>query len=135
MTIAIRYFTKFGHSKKMAEAISQVTKVKPESVAIPINEPIDKLYLGCGVFLGKISGEMVSFIRSLTPDKVRHVICFGSSAIIKSPVPQMRSLLEAQGITVDERSFTCKGSMGPFHSGHPNKRDMEDLKQFIQTTI
>jgi hypothetical protein len=47
----------------------------------------------------------------------------------------MRSLLEAQGITVDERSFTCKGSMGPLYAGHPNKQDLENLKQFILSTI
>lgn len=132
MTIAIRYFSKFGHSAKMAEVISQVTGAKPETVAQPINEPFDTLYLGSGVFLGKISADMVSFIKTLTPEKVKRVVCFGSCAIIKSPVPQMRSLLQAQGINVDEQSFTCKGSMGPLHAGHPNAQDLENLKQFIQ---
>ena len=132
MTIAIRYFSKFGHSAKMAEVISQVTGAKPETVAQPINEPVDTLYLGSGVFLGKISADMVGFIKTLTPEKVKRVVCFGSCAIIKSPVPQMRSLLQAQGINVDERSFTCKGSMGPLHAGHPNAQDLENLKQFIQ---
>lgn len=87
MTTAIRYFTKFGHSAKMAEVVSQVTGVKAETVATPISEPVDVLYLGSGVMLGKISSDMVRFIRTLTPDKVRRVICFGSCAIIKSPVP------------------------------------------------
>lgn len=132
MTISIRYFSKFGHSAKMAEVISQVTGAKPETVAQPINEPVDTLYLGSGVFLGKISADMVSFIKTLTPEKVKRVVCFGSCAIIKSPVPQMRSLLQAQGINVDEQSFTCKGSMGPLHAGHPNAQDLENLKQFIQ---
>lgn len=132
MTIAIRYFSKFGHSAKMAEVISQVTGAKPETVAQPINEPVDTLYLGSGVFLGKISADMVSFIKTLTPEKVKRVVCIGSCAIIKSPVPQMRSLLQAQGINVDEQSFTCKGSMGPLHAGHPNAQDLENLKQFIQ---
>ena len=132
MTIAIRYFSKFGHSAKMAEVISQVTGAKPETVAQPINEPVDTLYLGSGVFLRKISADMVSFIKTLTPEKVKRVVCFGSCAIIKSPVPQMRSLLQAQGINVDEQSFTCKGSMGPLHAGHPNAQDLENLKQFIQ---
>ena len=135
MTIAIRYFTKFGHSAKMAEVVSQVTGAKAETISVPITEPVDVLYLGSGVILGKISGDMVRFIRTLTPDKVKRVICFGSCAIIKSPVPQMRTLLEAQGIYVDERSFTCKGSMGPLHAGHPNKQDLEDLRKFIQTTV
>lgn len=134
MTTAIRYFTKFGHSAKMAEVVSQVTGVKAETVATPISEPVDVLYLGSGVMLGKISSDMVRFIRTLTPDKVRRVICFGSCAIIKSPVPQMRSLLEAQGITVDERSFTCKGSMGPLHGGHPNAQDLEALRDFVEST-
>ncbi|MCR4583705.1 MAG: hypothetical protein K5764_09185 [Prevotella sp.] len=131
MNIAIRYFSKFGHSAKMAEVVSQVTGVKAETVAAPISDPVDVLYLGSGVMLGKISKEMSAFIRSLTPDKVKCVVCFGSCAIIKSPVPQMRALLEAQGIKVDERSFTCRGAMGPLHAGHPNKEDLENLRSFV----
>ena len=135
MSTAIRYFSKFGHSAKMAEVVSQVTGVKAETVEVPITEPVDTLYLGSGVMLGKISGDMIAFIKSLTPDKVKRVVCFGSCAIIKSPVPQMRSLLEAQGVKVDEKSFTCRGSMGPLHAGHPNQKDLDNLKKFVETTI
>ena len=135
MTVAIRYFTKFGHSAKMADVVGQVTGTKPETISVPISEPVETLYLGSGVLLGKISNDMADFIKTLTPEKVKRVICFGSSAIIKSPVPQMRSLLEAQGIKVDEKSFTCKGSMGPLHAGHPNQQDLKKLKEFVQTTL
>lgn len=135
MTVAIRYFTKFGHSAKMADVVGQVTGTKPETISVPISEPVDTLYLGSGVLLGKISNDMADFIKTLTPEKVKRVICFGSCAIIKSPVPQMRSLLEAQGIKVDEKSFTCKGSMGPLHAGHPNQQDLEKLREFVQTTL
>jgi len=135
MNTAIRYFSKFGHSAKMADVVAQVTGVKAETVAMPISEPVDTLYLGSGVMLGKISGDMVNFIKTLTPNNVKRVVCFGSCAIIKSPVPQMRQLLEAQGITVDDQSFTCKGSMGPLHAGHPNQQDLDNLRQFIETTI
>ena len=131
MNIAIRYYTEFGHSAKMANVISQVTGSEAETIASPINKPVDILFLGSGVLLGKISNDMVNFIRTLTPDKVKRVVCFGSCAIIKSPVPQMRTLLEAQGIMVDERSFTCKGAMGPLHSGHPNKQDLQELREFV----
>lgn len=132
MATAIRYFSKFGHSAQMANIVAQVTGAVPETVAQPLSEPVDTLYLGSGVMLGKINGEMVKFIKTLSPEKVKRVVCFGSCAIIKSPVPQMRALLEAQGIKVDERSFTCKGSMGPLHAGHPNEQDLENLREFIE---
>lgn len=135
MTTAIRYFSKFGHTKQMADVVGKVTGAKPETTDVPVNQPVDVLYLGSGVMLGKISSDMTKFIKSLTPDKVKCVVCFGSCAIIKSPVPQMRSLLEVQGITVSEKEFTCKGSMGPLHAGHPNQQDLENLCKFIKSTF
>ncbi|MBR1792197.1 MAG: hypothetical protein IJ764_00960 [Bacteroidales bacterium] len=135
MTTAIRYYSKFGHTEKMVNVIRELTGATPQKVDIPLDEPVDTLYLGCGVFLGKIDGSVVDFIKGLTPDKVRRVICFGSCAIIKSPVPQMRDLLLKQGITLAEEEFTCRGSMGPLHSGHPNETDMAEFRKFIQGTL
>lgn len=55
MAIAIRYFSKFGHAAQMANIVSQVTGGVPETVAVPLSEPVDTLYLDSGVMLGKIS--------------------------------------------------------------------------------
>ncbi len=132
MTTAIRYYSKFGHSAKMAEIVGQIVGTKPETVNVPIDTEVETLYLGAGVFLGKVDGSVERFINTLTPEKVKRVVCFGSCAIIDSPVPQMRKLLEARGIDVDEQSFTCRGSMGPLHAGHPNQHDLDNLRQFIE---
>ncbi|MBP5527736.1 MAG: hypothetical protein J6X79_04695 [Bacteroidales bacterium] len=135
MNAAIRYYSKFGHSKQMAEAIENIVGAKAATVAEPLSEPVDTLYLGAGVFLGKVNGAVMDFIASLTPDKVGRVVCFGSCAIINSPVPQMRKALEARGITVSPQEFTCKGSMGPVHSGHPDAQDIDAFHKFIQSTV
>ena len=135
MSIAIRYYSKFGHTEKMAGVITVLTGVKAETVAAPLTGPVDTLYLGSGVFLGKVNSAIVDFIKTLKPGDVKKVICFGSCAIIKSPVPQMRQLLEAQGISVSTQEFTCKGSMGPLHAGHPDAKDLDDFKKFVQSTL
>ena len=132
MKYAVRYFSKFGHSEQMANVVGEVVKAKPETVAVPLTEPVDTLFLGAGVFLGKVNGAIGQFINSLDLKQVKNVVCFGSCAIIDSPVPQMRKMLEAKGIPCDERSFTCKGSMGPVHSGHPNQQDLADLRAFVE---
>ena len=135
MKTAIRYYSKFGHTTKMANIVGELTNTRPELATVRLKEPVDTLYLGAGVFLGKVDNSIVEFIKTLTPDMVKRVVCFGSCAIIKSPVPQMRELLQARGIAVSEKEFTCRGSMGPVHMGHPNKKDLDDFRKFILTTI
>lgn len=127
---AIRYYSKFGHSKLMAEAIEDIVGAKAAPVSDPLGEPVDMLFLGAGVFLGKVNSAVFDFIGSLTPEKVKCVVLFGSSAIIDSPVPQMLKALKARGIQVCDKSFTCKGSMGPIHSGHPDAKDIEGFRSF-----
>ncbi len=132
---AIRYYSKFGHSKQMAEAIEGIAGVKAASVEVPVAEPVDMLVLGAGVFLGKVNGAVMDFIDTLTPEKVKCVVLFGSSAIIESPVPQMANALKARGIRVCDKSFTCRGAMGPIHRGHPDDKDMDDFRRFIQSVL
>ena len=105
MKTAIRYYSKFGHTEKMAKIVGELTNTRPELATVRLSEPVDTLYLGSGVLLGKVDNSIVEFINKLTPDKVKNVVCFGSSAIIKSPVPQMREMLQARGIAVSEKEF------------------------------
>ena len=135
MKTAIRYYSKFGHTEKMANIVGELTNTRPQLATVRLEVPVDTLYLGSGVFLGKVDSSIVEFINTLTPDMVKRVVCFGSSAIIKSPVPQMRELLQARGITVSEKEFSCRGSMGPVHMGHPNKKGLDEFRQFILTTL
>ncbi len=129
---AIRYYSKFGHTEQMVKAIESLVEAKAETVESPVAEPVDVLFLGAGVFLGKVNGAVDKFIASLDPDRVGCVVLFGSCAIIDSPVPQMRKALEARGIKVCDKSFTCKGSMGPLYGGHPNTADIDNFKAFVK---
>lgn len=130
MKTAIRYYSRFGHTKTMAEAVKDIVGATPHDTSHPLDEPVDVLFLGAGVMMGKVDKSVFSFIKTLSPERVRRVVCFGSSALIPSPVPQMKQALEAAGVTVDERSFSCPGSMGPIKSGHPNDIDIDGFKSF-----
>ena len=43
--------------------------------------------------------------------------------------------VEARGIKVSDKSFTCKGSMGPVYSGHPNAEDIERFRTFVKEVV
>lgn len=135
MKTAIRYYSKFGHTRKMAAIVSEKVGVPAETIESPITEYVDTLYFGSAVYATVVDWRVKKFIKTLTPDKVGNVICFSSAAIIESNYPKVKELFERQGIKVDERQFTCRGSMGPIQAGHPNKEDHEALAAFIATTL
>ena len=135
MKTAIRYYSKFGHTRKMASIVSEKVGVPAETIEQPITEYVDTLYFGSAVYATVVDWRVKKFIKTLTPDKVAGVICFSSAAIIESNYPKIKSLFEKQGIKVDKRQFTCRGSMGPIQAGHPDKADHEALAAFIDSTI
>ena len=135
MKYAIRYYSKFGHSEQMAQVVGEVTGVKPESVETPLTEEVDILFIGAGLFLAKVNGRVKEFACTLDPKKVKKVVCFGSCALSDSPVPQIRKVFEELGFNVAEESFTCRGAMGPWHGGHPDEKDLADLKTFARQVI
>ena len=133
MSIAIRYYSKTGHMKKMADVVSAVTGVEALDVSHPITTPVDTLFLGSAVYYAGIDDHMKDFIRSLDGSKVKNVICFSSAAVLPSSYAQVRRLLDAHGIRVDQREFHCRGSFSLLHRGHPNNDDLLSLKEFVET--
>lgn len=131
----IRFYSKFGHTKAMVEAVKDLMDSEPRTVETPLEGHVDVLYIGAGVMMGKVDKKVIDFINTLTPAMVGRVVCFGSCAIIKSPVPQMRKALEARGITVDSREFTCPGAMGPVKAGHPDAYDIKRFREFVSQTL
>lgn len=116
----------------MAEAIAEVVGVEAQSINAPITEPVDTLFLGSGVYAAVVDWRMKKYIRTLTPDKVKNVVCFCSAAILESNYSDVKKLLEKQGLHVDSREFHCRGSFTLLHRGHPNKEDLENLKDFVR---
>lgn len=135
MKYAIRYYSKFGHSEQMAQAVGDELGVKPESVETPLTGETDILFIGAGLFLAKVNGRVKEFARTLDPKQVKKVVCFGSCALSESPVPQLRKIFEELGFNVAKESFTCRGSMGPWHAGHPNENDFAALREFTKKVV
>lgn len=134
MKIAIRYFSKTGHTVKMAEIVSDVAGVKVETVDVPITEEVDMLFLGSAVYMAGIDSKVKGFIASLD-NKVKNVVCFSSAAVLSGSYSQVKGLLKKQNISVDEREFHCRGQFKALHKGRPNQEDSEKLRTFVKGVI
>jgi flavodoxin len=135
MKIAIRFFSKTGHTEKMATVISDVTGVKAETIDTPITEEVDLLFLGSAIYMAGIDNKVKEFIASLDSGKIKNVINFSSAAILTSSYPQIKGLLRKQNIPLDSREFHCRGQFTALHKGRPNQKDLDELRNFINEVI
>ena len=135
MTIAIRYYTKTGNTKKLADVISKVAGVPAEDIEVPIETPVDILFLGSSVYAAGVDAKVKDFIASLDKEKVRKVVNFSTAAILPSTFSQVEKLLSGKGIPIDEREYHCRGKFKFVHSGHPDQEDLRKAEDFAQMII
>ena len=135
MKTEIRYFTKTGNTKKLADAIAQAAQCKAQSIPAPLAGYTDVLFLGASVYGGGISTEMKEYIRSLDKTQIGMVAVFSTSALVQRAFPQIRKELEKEGITVCLQDFYCRGQFSALHRGRPNERDLESAKRFASDIL
>lgn len=128
----IRYYTKTGHTRMLADAAAEVLGIEAATIDTPITEHTDVLYLGSAVYAAAVDPKVKQFIDSLDPQLVGKVVCFSSAALLPGNYRQVKRLLEAKGIKVDEREFHCRGAFMALHKGRPNQDDVESFKKWIK---
>ena len=134
MKIAVRYYSKTGNTKKLADAIANVAGVKAETVDVKLDENIDILFLGSSVYAAGIDPKIKDFIAELGPN-VKKVVNFSTAAILKSTYAQVSKLLVEREIKVDTREYHCRGSFSLLHKGHPDAKDITAVEKFTRDIL
>lgn len=130
MNIAVRYFSRGGNTKRVAEAMAKAVGADAKDCTEPITEPIDLLLLGGAVYGFGLDDTVKHFIAQLDADKVKRVALFGTSAVVKTGNQDMAKLLKEKGIVVLDRDFHCWGSFTVMHRGRPNAEDLQQAAAF-----
>ena len=135
MKIAVRYYTKTGNTKRLAEAVAEAVGVEALPITSPIDDPVDILFLGNSYYAFSIDPEVREFIRKLDKNKVGRIVNFGSAAMLNSTYKKVKAEADKAGIPMDEREFHCKGEFKGVHKGRPNAEDLAAAADFAKTII
>ena len=130
MKIAIRYYTKSGNTKRLADAIADVTGIAAETVDVPLGEEVDILFFGSSVYAFGVDEKITAFINSLDRKKVKNVVNFSTAALVPSTYSHVKKLLSAKNIPLDSREFHCRGKFKFMHGDRPNENDINAVKAF-----
>ena len=135
MNIAVRYYTKTGNTKRLAEAVANAVGVEALPISEPVAEPVDILFLGNSYYAFSIDPEVREFVASLDKKKVGKIVNFGSAAMLNSTFKKVKAEADKVGIPMDEREFHCKGEFKGLHKGRPNEDDLSAAAEFAKTIV
>ncbi len=137
MKIKIIYHSRTGNTKKVAEAISEAINVIAEPIPEKgLDEPVDLLFIGNGIYMGKADMTIENFIKTLNRDMVKNAAVFGTFGGQNKAIEMMKELLEKQGIHVMDESFGCRGKAWlVLNRQHPDLQDLNNAKEFAKFVI
>ncbi len=132
MTYAVRYYTKTGNTKRLAEAMARELGVEALPISAPVEEKVDLLFLGNSYYAFNIDPEVKEFIKSLDKEKVGQIVNFGSAAMLNSTYKKVKAEADKVGIPMMEKEFHCKGEFKGIHKGRPNAEDVQAAAAFAK---
>lgn len=132
MTYAVRYYTKTGNTKRLAEAVAKELGVEAKPISEPITEAVDYLFLGNSYYAFNIDPEVKNFVASLDKSKVGKIVNFGSAAMLNSTYKKVKEVADKAGVAMDDKEFHCKGEFKGIHKGRPNAEDIAAAVEFVK---
>ena len=135
MKIAVRYYTKTGNTKRLAETIANAVGVEGLPISTPVTEPVDVLFLGNSYYAFSIDPEVRKFVQGLDKKLVGKIVNFGSAAMLNSTYKKVKAEADKVGIPMDEREFHCKGEFKGIHKGKPDAEDLKAAAAFARTVV
>ena len=134
MNIAVRFYTRSGNTEKLANVIAAAASVEAQDVRFPLTEKADILFLGCSYYAFDADESVKKFIIE-NRDNIGKIVCFGTSAMMKSMKKTIKKTADAVGVAVSDDEFHCRGQFGNIHKGRPNETDLANVIAFTKNII
>lgn len=117
MSVAIRYQSRGGHVREMAEIIAEGVDAEPISIddpRAPITKPVDILFIGGALYSFRLDPAMEKYLENIPEGMVTIAIVFGSSALTRRPIYLMQERLKAKGIDIHPMAMYMRGKPKPY---------------------
>jgi flavodoxin len=111
MKIAVRYQSRGGNTKAVADAIAGASGVTAEPIDTPISEPIDLLFIGGGIYAFRLDNGLKRFIESLDSKMVKSAVAFSTGGFV-SVADKIAENLKLNGIPASQRTLCIKMGAG-----------------------
>lgn len=121
MNIKVRYYSRSGNTKLLANAIAKglnVEAISVDSNNSQIQDNTDILFVGGALYAYGLDKNLKEYLSNIDGSKIKRAVVFSTSWLSKHSIDLIRNSLREKGINVDEEYVYAK-----------NKPNDEFLKQ------
>lgn len=134
MNIEIRYYTKSGHTKKLADAIADELNIPAKTINEEITEDVDILFLGSSIYGNSIDPALTTFFNNIHVN-IGLIVNFSTAGSIESTYDKIKELADLYEIPISSKEFHCPGEFVGMNIGRPNNSDVENIKEFVHNFV
>jgi flavodoxin len=134
MTIEVRYQSRKGNTKKVAEAIAAAVSAEAQPIDAGVGAA-DVLFLGGGLYAGKPDKALTALVGALDGAAVKKIALFSTSASGKDLGAAIKEIAAGKGIAVYEKTFSCRGKFLFMGRKHPDTADLTAAAEFAKEVI
>lgn len=126
MKVQVRYYSRSGNTKVLADAIAKGANVKAVSIDDDnalIDEKTDILFIGGALYAYGLDSKIKKYISDLDANNIKKAVVFSTSWISKYSIDLLKKELAKKNIDVSEEYIYYK-----------NKPNSNELKEAEETT-
>lgn len=130
MSVAVRYYSRSGNTKAVAEAIAEAAgtiAVSVDARDAELREPVDVLFIGGALYAYGIDRNLKEYLKTLKKEDAKKAVVFSTSWISRHSIDLIRKGLSEAGIPVETESFYVKNK--------PNETQLKEAADFARKYI
>jgi len=128
MKIAVRYQSRGGNTKAVAEAIAKAAGVTAKPIDAPLDEVVDILFVGGGVYAWTIDNSLKSYLENLSRESVKSVAAFTTGGGMDM-TDKIIEIAKGKGITPCDKTLPIKMGVQNYHLfGGKGEASLSDKK-------
>ncbi len=134
MTVEVRYYSRGGKTKKLADAVAKAVNTEAKPVTEKLAGDTDILFLCTAPYAFNVDGAVTAFIRSIDVT-VKKAVMISSSAALKSIRKYVEKPFAEKHIPLSKEEFSCRGEFLMLHRGKPNAADLQAAADFAKRVV
>ncbi len=140
MNIAVRYQSRNGNTRAVAEVIANIANVEAKSIDEPLEGHIDILFIGGGVYMWDADKELINFLKNLDKKQIGQIAAFSTTGAMTSTIKRICKYADNAGISVNENKLCLKMLMQGhsafgLQGGKLKEQQIEKIRNFTKEIL